>query len=192
MTNAVSSVESRALTLLGSGLGPEIVSSATGVSTGRISQLMSDPIFAAQVLELRFTATIRHTERDNKWDRLEDKLLDKIEELLPLMMEPMKIARLLGQANAAKRRASGVPDSLQQTSGVVNLTLPISIVQNFTQNNTSIQVNAHNQVVRAQDQELVTIQSGAMSKLLEQSKVRRLNDERIVVERTESLATSGS
>lgn len=190
MTNAVSSVESRAMTLLGSGLGPEIVSSATGVSTSRISQLMSDPQFAAQVLELRFTQTIKHTERDNKWNLLEDKLLDKITELLPLMMEPMKIAKLLATANAAKRRASEVPESLQQTSGVVQLTLPVSIVQNYTQNNTSIQVNAHNQVVRAQDQELVTIQSGAMSKLLAESKVRRLNDELSNSERNESVATS--
>lgn len=189
MSNAVSSVESRALTLLGTGLGPEIVSSATGVSVSRISQLMSDPVFSAQVLELRFATTIKYAERDNKWDTLEDKLLAKIEELLPMMMRPMEVAKMLQLANAAKRRSSGVPDSLQQTSGVVQLTLPISIVNNFTQNN--IQVNSNNQVVRAQDQELVTIQSGAMDKLLEATKSRSRNDEQLHRERIESIGASG-
>src|ERR1700752_1131434 len=102
MSAHVSSVEDRALALLGSGLTSVVVSSATGVSESRISQLMSDPIFSARVLEMRFLQTAKHAERDNKWDQLEDALLDKIAALLPMMMRPMEIAKLLALANAAK------------------------------------------------------------------------------------------
>lgn len=183
MSQAASSVESRALTLLGTGLGPEIVSSATGVSVSRISQLMSDPIFSAQVLELRFMSTVAHAKRDQAYDKIEDALILKIEELLPMMMRPMEILKAISVINAAKRRSSGVPDSLQQSSGVVNLTLPAAVVQQFTAQN--LQVNIHNQVVRAQDQELVTIQSGNMQKLLTE---RKANDEISNRERIESTS----
>ena len=51
MSTTTTSTETRALSLLGQGLGPEVVAAAVGVSTSRISQLLGDPEFSAKVLQ---------------------------------------------------------------------------------------------------------------------------------------------
>lgn len=157
------STEERALKLLGSGLGPEVVANALGISASRVSQLLSDPDFAAQVEEARFNTLQSHNERDNKYDDLEDKLLSQMKQSVPLMVRPLEIARALQIINNAKRRGSSAPEQITQQNNVVQLVMPTQIVNNFT-------TNINNQVVTAGAQELVTMQSGALLKRLEESK----------------------
>lgn len=164
MTTATpTSTESRALILLGQGLGPETVASAIGVSVSRISQLLSETEFAAAVAELRFKNLSKHNERDNEYDKLEDELITKMRDLMPFMVRPMEVARVLQIINAAKRRGSSTPESITNQQTVVQLNMPVSIYQKFT-------VNANNQVIQAGQQQLITVQSGNMSKLLTASK----------------------
>lgn len=152
----------RALALLGSGVNPEMVASALGVSISRISQLLSDEVFATKVAELRFESLQNHNIRDQKYDTMEDDLLDKLQNLLPLMMRPMEVIRSLQIINAAKRRGQSAPESITQQQTVVNLIMPTVITKNY-----AIQQNIHNQVVKAGDQDLLTIQSGQLLKTLE-------------------------
>ena len=164
MTTATpTSTESRALALLGQGLGPETVASAIGVSVSRISQLLSETEFAASVADLRFKNLSKHNERDNEYDRLEDELISKMRDLMPFMVRPMEVARVLQIINAAKRRGSSTPESITNQQTVVQLNMPVSIYQKFT-------VNANNQVIQAGQQQLITVQSGNMAKLLTASK----------------------
>lgn len=164
MTTATpTSTESRALSLLGQGLGPETVASAIGVSVSRISQLLSETDFAAAVADLRFKNLSKHNERDNEYDRLEDELITKMRDLMPFMVRPMEVARVLQIINAAKRRGSSTPESITNQQTVVQLNMPVSIYQKFT-------VNANNQVIQAGQQQLITVQSGNMAKLLTASK----------------------
>ena len=164
MTTATpTSTESRALALLGQGLGPETVASAIGVSVSRISQLLSETEFAASVADLRFKNLSKHNERDNEYDRLEDELISKMRDLMPFMVCPMEVARVLQIINAAKRRGSSTPESITNQQTVVQLNMPVSIYQKFT-------VNANNQVIQAGQQQLITVQSGNMAKLLTASK----------------------
>lgn len=157
-----SSTYDRALALLGSGVNPEMVASALGVSISRISQLLSDETFATRVAELRFESLQSHNVRDHKYDTMEDDLLDKLQDLLPLMMRPMEVIRSLQIINAAKRRGQSAPESITQQQTVVNLIMPTVITKNY-----AIQQNIHNQVVKAGDQDLLTIQSGQLLKTLE-------------------------
>ena len=159
------STESRALSLLGQGLGPETVSSAVGVSISRISQLLSDPVFAEQVAELRFKNLAKHNERDNKYDSLEDHLLVRMQDLLPLMIRPMEILKAISVINAAKRRGSSSQEAIHGTKTVVQLSLPSNIVNIFTAQN--LQLNVNNQVVKVGDKDLITIPAAALPKLLE-------------------------
>lgn len=163
-TSTTSSTEDRALALLGQGCGPEVVASALGVTVSRISQLLSESGFAEQVAELRFKSLAKHSERDQRADRLEDMLLEKLENLLPFMMNPMQVVHAYTRLNAAKRRGSSAPESLTSQQQIVSLNIPTVILnQHLTQN---ITVNATNQVVKAGNQDLVTVQSGHMSELL--------------------------
>jgi hypothetical protein len=155
----MNSTESRALTLLGQGLDPSVVASAIGCTPSYISQLLSDPEFANQVAELRFHSLAKHSERDNAYDDIEDKLLEKLKNCLPFMMRPMEVLAAIKVINAAKRRSSDTPASLQQKSPVIQLVLPTQIIQQF-------QLNGTNQVIRAGEQELVTAQASQLKNML--------------------------
>lgn len=156
-TSKHNSTEERALHLLGSGIPPETVAAACGVSVSRISQLLSDPEFTSKVAELRFQALDRHNQTDAKYDALEDRLLDSLKDCLPLIqMEPLKLLKAIQVINAAKRRGISSPDQITQQSQVVQLVMPQVLVQKFT-------TNIHNQVIQAGEQTLQTIPSTVLA-----------------------------
>lgn len=152
MSQNPSGIESRALQLLGSGTSPEQTASALGVTPSRISQLISTPEFSAQVAELRFQNLQKHNLRDSTYDGMEDTLLEKLKDLIPLMYNPMQVLKAIAVINAAKRRGHSAPQEINATQTVVSISLPTTIV------NTFITTNVKNQVVAAGTQELVTIQ----------------------------------
>lgn len=155
----LTSNESRILDLLGQGLDPSVVASAIGVTPSFVSQLLSKAEFAEEVAERRFLTLSKHTERDNRYDTLEDKLLDKLENCLPYMHKPMEIVAAITRINAAKRRGASAPQSLQTQSPVIPLILPIQIIQQF-------QLNGNGQVVKAGSQDLTTAQPGQLKDML--------------------------
>lgn len=158
MARSQTTTEGRALALLGSGqVSPEQVASACGVTVSRISQLLSDPEFAAEVAELRYQNLSKHNLRDSKYDALEDRLVDKLSDLLPLMMRPLEVLKAIQVINAAKRRGQSTPEQITNQQTVVSITMPTVIVNKFV-------TNVNNQVIQAGDQELLTIQSGSLLK----------------------------
>ena len=110
--SSLSLTESRALELLGTGAAPEQVAAACGVTVSRISQLISEPRFAALVADLRFASLSKHNARDTEYDTIEDKLIEQLKNLLPLMMRPMEVLKAISVINAAKRRGALHPNKL--------------------------------------------------------------------------------
>lgn len=157
-TTGRTATEERALKLLGSGLGPEIVASAVGVSVSRISQLLSDEEFSAAVSELRFNALQKHNETDDIYDEMESQLQDQFRNHISMLYEPMKILKAMKEINSMKRRGQSAPESMTLNNTVVNLYMPTKIVQKFV-------TNINNQVVKAGSQELLTVQSSALPAL---------------------------
>lgn len=96
---------------------------------------------------------------DDQYDAIEKKLLDQLERTIPLLMRPMEISRVLTTINQAKRRGGPLHTS-NEAPKVLQLTLPIAIQNRFV-------VNAQNQVVSAGAQDLVTLPSNNVAKLLE-------------------------
>ena len=168
-TSKNNSTEERALQLLGSGCSPEIVASAVGCTVSRISQLLSDPEFTAQVATLRFTALQKHNITDNKYDEMEDRLLDKLKDIIPLIsMDPMKLLRAISVINAAKRRGISAPEQITAQQTVVQLIIPNVIMQKFT-------TNINNQVIHAGEQTLETIPSHMLaSSVRDSSKIQEV------------------
>lgn len=164
LETSLSGTEERALALLGQGISPEIVASAIGVSASRISQLCSEPSFAARVAELRFSNLQRHNERDSSYDSLEDDLIEKMKHMLPFMIKPMEVLRAIQVINAAKRRGSSSGEAITQTATVVQLVMPSTVLQQFTKNDISVNIN--NQVVKVGDKDLVTMQSARLDHML--------------------------
>jgi len=150
----------RALELLGSGVPQESVASALGVTPSYISQLLSDRDFAAEVTRRKYEALTKHTERDAKYDGLEDTLLARLKNSTSLLFKPLDIMRALKVVNEAKRRGTDSKESIIAQQNIVEITMPTQIVQQFT-------TNIVNQVVKAGDQDLTTIQSNELLKSIE-------------------------
>jgi len=172
---ATTSTEERALSLLGAGVAAESVASALGVTPSYISQLLSDENFANQVATVRYESLQKHNVRDESYDSLEDKLLEKLEKQLPLIMKPETLLKAISTINGAKRRGQSAPDQAVNSQNIVNLVLPAVIAEKFS-------VNINNQVTKAGEQELHTIQSGT---LLEQVESRREERELLLDENGE-------
>lgn len=162
-STANTSTEEKALELLSSGYEQVQVASALGVTEGRISQIIANPLFAEKLAELKFVQMKKHNETDNKYDKLEAKALDQLERSLPLVMDPMKLTNIVSRLNQAKRRGSTSPDSIVRKNPTIRLNISQAVINRFA-------VNGHNQVVTAaigdQSQDLVTIQSGGVQRLL--------------------------
>ena len=152
------STESRALSLLGQGVPPVTVAASLGITEARISQLLSDEHFAAAVADLRFTNLQKHNVRDSKYDELEDTLLKRMEDCIPLMHRPNDILRAIQVINAAKRRGTSAPDHITNKQTVIQLTIPVQILNQF-------KANSQNQVVAIGEQTLLTIQSNNLESL---------------------------
>lgn len=159
-TSTTSTIEERALTLLGQGVPPTAVANALGVDPSRISQLLADDDFAQKVIERKFESLSKNNERDLSIDELEDALIKKLENCLPFMTRPMEILKSFQVLNAAKRRGQTQTEDLTQRQTIIQLNIPTIILDKF-------QTNVHNQVVQVGSQSLVTIQSGEMLKQLE-------------------------
>lgn len=159
----------RILEMLGNGLQPEIVATASGVSPAYVSQLLSEESFSRQVTEKRFLNLQAATTRDRSYDSLEDKLLEKMEDLLPLMYKPMEVLRAISIINTAKRRGSGVPESQVINNTIVQLQLPDIILNHFVKNET-------NQVIATGNQQLITIGAEKLTEKLSAHKLGVLNE----------------
>lgn len=160
-TGLTSSIEERALQLLGSGIGAEATANALGVTPSRISQLLSEQEFSNRVATLRYENLQRHNLRDEAYDSIEDRLLEKLENALPLMLKPQEVLRAIHTVNNAKRRGQSSPDQVVNQKNIVNLVLPEVIAERFT-------VNINNQVTRAGEQELHTMPASDLLKKVEQ------------------------
>jgi hypothetical protein len=155
----LNSTEQRALILLGQGIEPRTVASAVGVTDSHISQLLSKPEFAARVADLRYDALAKHSVRDNAYDELEDTLIEKLKNCIPYMSKPMEILASVRIINQAKRRGQMVNPAAQSQNPVIQLSMPVQIINQF-------RLDVNNQVIQAGQQQLVTVQSGSLKALL--------------------------
>ena len=158
-TQVVSVIEERALSLLGSGIAPVTVAASLGITPSRISQLLSDENFAARVAELRYNHLAKHNERDDRYDKVESDLIERLEDCLPLMHSPLELLRAIQVINGAKRRGASTPEAIVEKQAIVQLVVPIQILNKF-------QTNTQGQVVTVGEQDLLTIQSGALDGLV--------------------------
>lgn len=165
-----SSTEQRAIKLLAAGLQNSQAAAALGVTESRVSQMLAEENFAAEVAAAKFLAMEKRTTRDAAYDELEDTLLEKVklasqfESRLPVLVKALQII------NAARRSMTSGPaaGNLQQT--VVNITIPQVAASMFT-------TNSNNQVISAGEQQLLTIQSGALHRMVQAEQKTKLTGE---------------
>ena len=140
-------------TLLTSGMTQSQAAATLGITPSAVSQLMSSESPELDAARKRSSAL------DAEYDEIEGALLKQLKRTIPLLLRPGEISNVLTRINAAKRRGVAA-DTPSGPTQVIQLNLPTRIQNKFV-------VNSTNQVVTAGDQDLVTIQSAAVQKLLE-------------------------
>ncbi len=152
--------------LLGVGLPNNVVASAVGVTDSYISQLLADPEFAAEVTQLKLINLTETAARDKKYNSLEDKLLEKLENVLPYLVKPMEVLAAIKTINSAVRRAAPSELAGQANVQVVQLQLPdnSAFAARFV-------INKESQVVEIAGRSLATMPAkGVVAKLQEAKK----------------------
>jgi hypothetical protein len=150
--------------LLGTGLSQDVVASTVGCNPSYISQLLKDENFAKEVAELRVIELVKNKEIDDKYDGLEQKLLEKLENILQFMTKPREILQALQIVNNAKRKAqTSAIGHLGEGKTVVNLALP-NIILNY------YKVNIHGTLVEVGGRDLTPLNSKELLKTLEERK----------------------
>ena len=141
--------------LLGSGLPRATVASAVGCSESYITQLMSQQEFAEDVIARRTTSLTAHSRRDQGIDVIEDKLIERIGELVDNnhIYKPNEVMRAFQVINAAKRRGISANEHLHSHQTVVNLTIPPQFLKKFS----GYTINGHGEVVESEGQTLVSM-----------------------------------
>lgn len=177
-------VRERALSLLGAGIPATTVAASLGVTPAAISQLLSEDEFSSQVSTLRCAALARHNERDNKYDTIEDALLDRLERAVPMMHKPIEVLKAIQIVNGAKRRGASTDASITEKQTVVQLVAPVQLLAKF-------QVNIQGQVVSVDDTSLVTIQSSALDSLAK-NRLGQRNDSIKTITGKESNGAAGT
>ena len=146
--------------LLGSGLVPEVVAEAVGVTASYVSQLMDNDSFRDEVTILRTKSLTADTQRDRKIDAIEDSLVDSMERALPYMTKARDILNAFRVVNQAKRR--GLPRQTGNTvnNTIVQINLPVRKVREFvtTQNGEVVEVDGHTMVTMSSTQLLKQLQ----------------------------------
>lgn len=157
----------KAKELLGAGLSNVVVASALGVSESLVSQWLSNDEFAQEVQKLKLANLTEATSRDRKWNTLEDTLLQKLEDLLPMLVNPMAVVQALKAVNGAVRRGSPKEMGVQAQSTHVHLHMPALLAAKFT-------VNPANQVVEVDGRSVATMPAHAVVAEMNKRKAENL------------------
>ena len=161
-------LQDRICKLLGQGIEAGRVASALGCEQSYISQLLADDQFKERVQSLKLDLLQAATERDERINSLEDKLIKKVDDALanPLQFRTgMEQVRALSMVNNLKRRGANNDGAItQQNNTIVQLVLPTHIVNKFA--NKDYQLDINNQVIQAGEQSLVTMQSGSLELMI--------------------------
>ena len=150
------SQKERAAKLLGSGVEQEVVASAIGVTPSAVSQWLAETDFAKEVADMRVLNLQEARERDSKYDKLEDRVLGKLDDMLDYMTKPREFLMAAAILNKAVRRggSTGVHQPTVKQD-VLILQMPVALQQSFV-------LNGNNQVVAVGERDLTTINSKAL------------------------------
>lgn len=152
----MSATESRALDLLGDGHSQEVVASTLGVTSSRVSQLMAQDWFKEEVVKRRYSKQQEANLVDAKINRIEDKILDKLEKSLPLISRSTDLIKAFSVLNGAKRRGSqSDPNQTLINQTVVNLTMPVALVNKY-------KTDSNSQVIEVNDTPFLTAPSSIL------------------------------
>lgn len=156
-----SAIKERALNYLMAGATQEQTAKALGVEPSTISYLISsDSVFADAIATADLGRRQKHNKHDDLAADVEFQLLERLRDSCEGMYKPLEIARAYQIVNSGKRRGTSAPSGVTNNNQqVINISLPQAALKR-------IKMTAQSQIVQAGDQDLVTLQSSSVKRLL--------------------------
>lgn len=151
------------LKLLADGFLPVTVASTLGISESAVSQHLSSDSFKAELAARKQKTLGRYKAMDDSYDRLEGKLLEKLEGSIMFFARPGEIVSALEKVNKMRRRV-GASDGSQANapiSQIVNISMPVAIIHKFI-------TTKEGHVVGLDNKSLLTIQSQTLNGLVKE------------------------
>lgn len=149
--------------LLGLGFPAERVANAVGCEPSYVSQLLSQDDFRDKVQEHKLLNLTAATERDQRADRVEEKLLVMVEQDIDrtqghCFKSTADKVRILTQINGLKRRGANADGAVTQVNNtVVQLVMPTWIKKQY-----EVVTDINNQIIEVDKTCLVSMQSGTI------------------------------
>lgn len=136
------------------------IANKAGISTSAVSQALSS-------IEESSNTQNNSSLHDNKYDQLELAALNKLEGLLAVETNIMKVSKIMEMLNSAKRRA-GIVGSLGSSSAsgqanFITINMPAAIQQKLV-------LNENKEVIEVDGRSLVTMPSTEVEKILQEKK----------------------
>lgn len=160
-------MKDKIIEMLGKGITPTQVASAVGCDDSYISQLMSDEIIFAQVMQLKAEHFSKFVDQDSRLDAAESAALDKVATLAQFITKPSEAVRVYAVLNAAKRRTTDSVSNAQAVALTVALDLPEAARVRFTVTNDK-------QVIEIEGRSMTTMPARSLAARLEQRNAARL------------------
>jgi len=164
----------KAIELLGRRVPSSVVASATGLSLSYLHEMVQDEHFMGRIVALQTEKLKEATDRDNKYNRLEDLLLDRLTMQVPGMFDPVKTANVLKIVNSAIRRGAGENNPAEQIGAgqVVNLSIPAHLLNMFDRGKQEIVLNENKEVIAVGDTRLGRMDSTNLLNIAEAELVK--------------------
>lgn len=122
------SSKDKILALASAGVSNELIARQTGVSASYVSQVLAEDSIRTKVLEAQLNLLDERTQRDAKYDAIEDLLLDKAKTVVSSLYKPQDVLRALQAINKAERRGATSQQLAElankKESSIVALELP--------------------------------------------------------------------
>lgn len=146
--------QKRVLELLSNGISAADVAGIVQLSPARISQMLTNPDFKSRLEELNMVKMNAYIGMDNSMDRIESKALENLERAMPMILDPMKLIKIVDTMNGLKRRTTNSTNKTNVApSQVVVLNIGAQTLNKFVVNNQS-------EVIEVDGRPLLTMQSG--------------------------------
>lgn len=143
------------IALAESGVPQATIASRCGVSASYVSQILHEDSLKTKVLEAQLSLLDERTQRDAKYDAIEDTLLDKLKAKLPDIYKPQDILRSLIAINKAERRGATSQQlaeiANQKESTVVTLELPERIRTRIIKSHTKEIISVNERALITKD-----------------------------------------
>jgi transcriptional regulator with XRE-family HTH domain len=149
-------MKEQAILLLSQNFSPAQVAAKLGVTESYISQFMAETEFANKVAHAKLNTLQSYTDRDQKYDKIEDILLDKLLIASKSVHRTGDILKALFMVNKAERRGATsheIAKAFQaEATAIVALEIPAIM-------RTKFKTNSNNEVIEINSRPLITADS---------------------------------